>query len=1302
MKNTLLYSYFKLLTVALLFVGQFAVGQTTNVFTYAGGGSAPTGWTFTNNVTLEPIDKGAYWLLEPGSAGDLIITNAIDLSAYASAEVKINIATFGSGANNGIKAEISYDGVNYTETKTTTVVSSTTYVTKTIALASVSSQVRIRLSVNAASGKGIRMQQLLLNGIGVGNAAPIVTGGSVSGSYGSAITPYQIMASGTPTSYAVATGTLPAGLSLNTTTGFITGTPTVVGSSSVTVTATNANGTSPAATLNFAIAPKGVTISGLTGSNKIYDGSLSATVSGTPTLNGVLPADISNVTISGAASYAFSNPNVGVAKPIVVTGITLSGSAVGNYTLTQPSDLTASITAKTVTVTEVAALNKVYDGTFVATVSGGTLTGLIASDAANVSVSTVGTFATANVGAGIAVTVSLIGSASANYALTQPTVTADITKANQTITFNAIPGLNQASSPVNLNTFATASSGLALTYVSSNPLVVSISGNTLTIVGLGTATINASQAGDNNYNTAANASQVVTVSSVPVVIAQFDFSTGSMPSAAVITVKNTNLNVSNFALSTGSLVSSTSGSEFPNEPMVEGQGGGWTSTTQAGAKNFNFTVNANAGYEIEVTSIQFNALATAAGPSAFSFDLATGMASYTVNAPSTSLVSVNETVIGLTNLTTVPVLLQGWLNGSRSSSGSGIFRIDDVILKGYVTCIKPTAFAVTGVENACGTTAVITLSDSEIDMSYQLLLDGVNLGAAIPGTGDLLDFGIQSTSGTYTIIATNIHCVASTTMVGNVILDSAGTTTWNGTSWDNGAPTDSMSAIINSNYSEVANINACSLLVNNSAVVMIPTGNSVTLSGALIVETGSSFTLSNNANLIQNGILNLNEGAITVQRNSSALMRQDYTLWSSPTRGPQTLLNFSPATLENRFYTYNTTTNQYNAVLNATNSTSPATTSFDLAKGYLIRVPNTHPSTPTIWEGNFQGIPNSGNISYTLENEGEGKRFNAIGNPYPSPISAIAFIDNATNAANTTSTLYFWRKTNDSTKPSYYTWTAAGLTNAANEPIDDSLEQTIQTGQGFFVEGTGAGTALEFNNDMRVDNHSNQFFKTNNVIERNRIWLSASSTDGMFTQTLLAYMTGATDDLDRADGKYMNDGPIALTSIINDTPYAIQARSLPFQATDLVPLQFTAKDAGTYTIALDHVDGLFDGSQAVFLKDIQTGLLTNLSKGNYTFNAPAGVSSGRFEIVYENDIALGTGETLQDELLMYRDGDNVIVRSNSAKLSDVKLYDASGRLVYENNPNAKEVVIDATTLTSGMYILKLNEGGKIVTKKLIK
>jgi hypothetical protein len=58
---------------------------------------------------------------------------------------------------------------------------------------------------------------------------------------------------------------------------------------------------------------------------------------------------------------------------------------------------------------------------------------------------------------------------------------------------------------------ASASSGLAVSFASSNSTVATVNGSTVTIVGAGTTVITASQAGNGNYNAAAPVTQTLTV-----------------------------------------------------------------------------------------------------------------------------------------------------------------------------------------------------------------------------------------------------------------------------------------------------------------------------------------------------------------------------------------------------------------------------------------------------------------------------------------------------------------------------------------------------------------------------------------------------------------------------------------------------------------------------------------------------------------------------------------------------------------------------------------------------------------------
>ncbi|WP_128113632.1 beta strand repeat-containing protein [Polynucleobacter necessarius] len=170
--------------------------------------------------------------------------------------------------------------------------------------------------------------------------------------------------------------------------------------------------------------------------NKIYDGSNTATISG-GTLVGVIAADVANVDLT--QSGTFTQSKAGNAITVTIND-SLSGPAASNYILTQPANVTANITPKVLTVTGTTVANKVYDGSTVATVTGGSLVGVLSADAANVTLTKAGS-TTANAGTGIAVTItdSISGSSSANYVLTQPNgVIANITPAPLGITLAAL------------------------------------------------------------------------------------------------------------------------------------------------------------------------------------------------------------------------------------------------------------------------------------------------------------------------------------------------------------------------------------------------------------------------------------------------------------------------------------------------------------------------------------------------------------------------------------------------------------------------------------------------------------------------------------------------------------------------------------------------------------------------------------------------------------------------------------------------------------------------------------------------
>ena len=190
-------------------------------------------------------------------------------------------------------------------------------------------------------------------------------------------------------------------------------------------TLTNANYDITYVGSNFVITTAPLSITGITGANKIYDGTTIATINGTASYVGLVAAD-AGLAIAGTPVFNFNNKNVFASKPITVTGFTAPSA---NYTLTQPTGLTGDITPKTAIINIVAS-NKQYDGTTTATVTLSS-SSFISPDIVTINY-TSATFDTKEVNNGKTVTVTginLTGADAPNYVVASTTATAlaDIT-----------------------------------------------------------------------------------------------------------------------------------------------------------------------------------------------------------------------------------------------------------------------------------------------------------------------------------------------------------------------------------------------------------------------------------------------------------------------------------------------------------------------------------------------------------------------------------------------------------------------------------------------------------------------------------------------------------------------------------------------------------------------------------------------------------------------------------------------------------------------------------------------------------
>ncbi len=133
---------------------------------------------------------------------------------------------------------------------------------------------------------------------------------------------------------------------------------------------------SAAVTTTASIEPKVLTVTGITANDKVYDGTTQASLNtGSAALVGVVTGEAVSLD-AGSAVGNFGSKNIGTDKPVTVSGLTISGTGAGNYTLTQPTT-SASITPATASVTPADVTKTLGSPDPPLT---GTLTGFFASD----------------------------------------------------------------------------------------------------------------------------------------------------------------------------------------------------------------------------------------------------------------------------------------------------------------------------------------------------------------------------------------------------------------------------------------------------------------------------------------------------------------------------------------------------------------------------------------------------------------------------------------------------------------------------------------------------------------------------------------------------------------------------------------------------------------------------------------------------------------------------------------------------------------------------------------------------------
>jgi hypothetical protein len=480
----------------------------------------------------------------------------------------------------------------------------------------------------------------------------------------------------------------------------------------------------------------------------------------------------------------------------------------------------------------------------------------------------------------------------------------------------------------------------------------------------------------------------------------------------------------------------------------------------------------------------------------------------------------------------------------------------------------------------------------------------------------------------------------------------------------------------------VAQTVAGNISIDSNATLTLTTssiqqGGTTSNDGTVILNSGSAFTTNANIN---------GSGSFSYNRNLS--VTDDWYVMSSPFAG-QNIDAFVAAeplgsgTGSNLgFGTYNTSSDNYTYY----QSGSSGTGDFIHGKGYIIRVSSAGDITFT---GNN---PSISDVTYNLNYSGN--RYNLVGNPWP------AFLKTGSGGLLESNTSKLQSET-------IWVWNAANSNFEAKVSADGF---NVAPGQGFYVEAKSGGSGdLTFENSTLVANNSDTF---RNFLENNfEVHLNISD-DSINRLAKVYYIAGTTTGFDNGfDGTLfgLQNNDLAIYTVHdseeNDSEMKLSIQSIP-EMSHVVPVGINAFEGTEFTISattLNRPDGY-----NVYLEDRDNNTFTLLDEtSDFTTTVSSNLNgTGRFYL-HTTASTMSNGDASNNLLNVFKlDINNFItVQGLSAQLNqtNLKLYNLLGKEVLSttlaNNANTQS--ISTEELSTGIYVIKLESGNDLLTKKLI-
>ncbi|NPD44957.1 MULTISPECIES: S8 family serine peptidase [unclassified Lentimicrobium] len=481
------------------------------------------------------------------------------------------------------------------------------------------------------------------------------------------------------------------------------------------------------------------------------------------------------------------------------------------------------------------------------------------------------------------------------------------------------------------------------------------------------------------------------------------------------------------------------------------------------------------------------------------------------------------------------------------------------------------------------------------------------------------------------------------------------TTTWEGSTWDGGAPTASIHAIIDGNYTSSGSLDCNNLTITSGKTFNLSVNNGVTVNGDF--TNNGIFNIKSDAtgigSLITLGDI-FNNGTFNMER---YVAEDAWHYISAPLSGNKADV-FAGSYLQK----WDETIADWIEITSLTD---------DLEKGIGY----------SLWSDSktnlftFTGAPYTGNSNIPITKTANASGYigaNLIGNPFPSSID-WDLLDGIGYGA---------KHTYDGVNEIYRTY---------NDEAGDG-SQYIPPGQGFFIVADYTGT-FNVGNADRVHSGTNTFVKEENTIA-NGVVLK-TGIDAISDEVWIGFISDASPGYERKYDAHKFFSPrMDLPQIYTkyeDTQLSIDRRP----ETNTIQLGFQCQNNGKYSIDIVQINGI----AAVELEDTKTGILHNLKLSSYEFEWSTSDDEERF-VLHLN--ATNTQSFINSQTNIYSIGNQIYVsQEQPTAYSSIKVYNLNGQLVFESSLSEKNLHRFALNVENAVYLVQLIGENQQQTEKII-